>query len=182
MFGKALFPGKPAEQAFSALLMNRLPTVIAAVILAAVICSVISACTNAYIAAATNAIYDIYQGFFCPQADSQLCRRLMLWGDIVVCIVGILLALEMDDIIQVMSMGYSLVAAGCLAPFMGGILWKRGSSRGALAAAAVGMSTCLISSFGLMELPYTSLSCVLLSGLTYVMGSLACPDQKGKNI
>ena len=182
MFGNALFPGKPAEQAFSALLMNRLPTVIAAVILAAVICSVISACTNAYIAAATNAIYDIYQGFFCPQADSQLCRRLMLWGDIVVCIVGILLALEMDDIIQVMSMGYSLVAAGCLAPFMGGILWKRGSSRGALAAAVVGMSTCLISSFGLMELPYTSLSCVLLSGLTYVMGSLACPDQKGKNI
>lgn len=99
--------------------MNRLPTVIAAVILAAVICSVISACTNAYIAAATNAIYDIYQGFFCPQADSQLCRRLMLWGDIVVCIVGILLALEMDDIIR-LCLGIQLGSSWLFGPIYGG--------------------------------------------------------------
>lgn len=176
MFGRTLFPELPAAEVFTQLLLTRLPTVVAAVILAAVVCSVISSCTGAYIAAAANAVHDIYQGMLRPRTDSQACRRWMLRVDLAVCGAGILLALGMNDIIQVLSMGYSLAAVGCLVPFLGGILWRRGSSAGALTAALTGMGAGLADAAGLLSLPYASLTCVLLSGLAYWLVSLVRPD------
>lgn len=109
MYGRALFPGIPAENVFSSLLLTRLPTAVAAVILAAVICAVVSSCNSAYIAVAANFVHDIYLGMVNPGADSRTCRRLMLLADMAVCCIGILLALKMNDIIRVLSMGYSLM-------------------------------------------------------------------------
>lgn len=176
MFGRSLFPQLSADQAFTALLLNRLPTIVAAVILAAVICAVIASCNSAYIAVATNSIHDIYQGMIDPEADSRTCRHLMLAVDLVVCGLGILLALKMNDIIRVLSMGYSLMAAGCLVPFLGGALWKRGSSAGALASAAAGMAACLADSLGLIHLPYASITCVLIALAAYMSVSLLAPE------
>ncbi len=172
MFGRVLFPDLPAEEVFTALLLTRLPTVVAAVILAAVVCAVVASCNSAYIAVATNAVHDIYQGILNPQADSRTCKRLMILVDVAVCGVGILLALRMNDIIKVLSMGYSLISAGCLVPFLGGVLWKGGTSRGALTGSFVGMGACLADALGLFPLPYAGLSCILLSAAAYVVGSV----------
>lgn len=179
MFGQALFPDLSAEQVFTALLLNKLPVPVAAVILAAIICAVVASCNGGYIVVATNAVHDIYQGMINPQADSGTCRRLMLAVDGAACVTAVVLALWMNDIIQVLSMGYSLIAAGCLVPFLGGVLWKGGTSRGALAAALVGMGSCLADSFGAVQLPYASLSCILLSAAAYVIVSAAAPEKTG---
>lgn len=177
MFGRALFPSLPAERVFTSLLLTRLPTVVAAVILAAVVCAVVASCNTAYIAVATNAVHDLYQGMINPQADSRTCKRLMLLVDLLVCAVGILLALKMNDIIQVLSMGYSLIAAGCLVPFLGGVFWKGGTSRGALVSSFVGMGFCLADSLSLIHLPYASLSSILLSAIAYVCASILLKEQ-----
>lgn len=179
MFGRVLFPSLPAERVFTALLLTRLPAAVAAVILAAVICAVIASCNSAYIAVAANAVHDIYQGMINPQADSKTCRRLMLLTDMAVCVIGILLALKMNDIIKVLSMGYSLMAAGCLVPFLGGVVWKRGSTHGALCSAFAGMAASLAGSLGLIHLPFSSLSCVLFSAAVYVAASLLFPESGG---
>lgn len=177
MFGRVLFPELPAESVFTTLLLTRLPTAVAAVILAAVVCAVVSSCNGAYIAVAANSVHDIYQGMINPQADSKTCRRLMLLADVAVCIIGILLALKMNDIIQVLSMGYSLMAAGCLVPFLGGVLWKGGTSKGALFAAFAGMAATLADAAGLIRLPCASITCVLLSAVVYVAASLLTPEE-----
>ena len=176
MFGRSLFPELPADQVFSSLLLTRLPTVVAAVILAAVICAVICACNIAYLSTASIAVYSIYQGMLHPNADSATCRRMMLWSNLAVCGAGILIALVMDDIIQILSAGYSLTAAGCLVPFLGGLIWKRGSTRGAVSASLVGMAACLANFFGLISLPYASLTCIALAIVTFVAVSLLTPD------
>lgn len=178
MFGRTLFPDLPAESVFTTLLITRLPAVVAAVILAAVICAVIASCNGAYIAVATNSIHDIYQGMINPDADSNTCRRLMFFTDVAVCIIGILLALKMNDIIQVLSMGYSLMAAGCLVPFLGGVFWKGGTSRGALAGALAGMAASMADSLSLIRLPYASITCILLSAAVYAAVSFAVPEKK----
>ena len=172
MFGRVLFPDLPAESVFTALLLNKLPTAVAAVILAAVVFAVMASCNSAYIAVATNAVHDLYLGMINPRADSRDCKRLMLVIDAAVCVIGVLLALWMNDIIQVLSMGYSLIAAGCLAPFLGGVLWRGGSSRGALIGAFAGMGACLADFLGMIQLPYASLSCILISAAAYVAGSI----------
>ena len=69
-------------------------------------------------------------------------------------------------------MGYSLISAGCLVPFLGGVLWKGGTSRGALTGAFVGMGACLADALDLFPLPYAGLSCILLSAAAYVVGSV----------
>lgn len=176
MFGRTMFPELPAENVFTALLLTRLPTFVAAVILAAVICAVVSSCNSAYIAVATNFVHDIYQGIFHPQADSKTCRRMMILADMAVCFVGILLALKMNDIIRVLSMGYSLMASGCLVPFLGGLIWKGGTSRGALISAYAGMAASLADSLGLIHLPWASITCILFSAIVYVIASLLTPE------
>lgn len=178
MFGRMLFPDVPTERVFVTLLLNRLPTVVAALILSAVICAVVSSCNSAYIAVATNLVHDIYQGMINPKADSKTCLRLMLLADTAVCITGILLALKMNDIIQILSMGYGLMAAGCLVPFLGGVLWKGGTSRGALYSAFAGMGASLAGSLGLIRIPYESISCILLAAVVYVIVSLLTPESR----
>lgn len=172
LFGRTLFPVLPASEVFTSLLLYRLPTPVAAVILAAVVCAVITSCNGAYIAVATSFVHDLYQGIIARQGDNRTYRFLMLAVDGIVCLVGIFLALWMDDIIQLLSMGYSLLAAGCLVPFLGGIVWKGGTGTGALAGAGVGMAASLASSLGLIQLPYASITSVLLSLVAYVVCSL----------
>ena len=179
MYGRALFPGIPAENVFSSLLLTRLPTAVAAVILAAVICAVVSSCNSAYIAVAANFVHDIYLGMVNPGADSRTCRRLMLLADMAVCCIGILLALKMNDIIRVLSMGYSLMASGCLVPFLGGVIWKKGTSRGALYSAFAGMAVSLAASLELIRLPYASISSILISAAVYAAVSLIAPEKNG---
>lgn len=173
MFGRMLFPDAAPAEVFMQLLLNRLPPAVAAVILAAIICAVLGACNNAYIAVAANAVHNIYLGMIDPDADARSCRRVMLAADTAVCAIGILLALRMNDIIQLLALGYSLLTSGCLAPFLGGLLWKRGTALGALSAAFVGMAASAASSLGLISLPYPSISSVLLSALAYVLVSFA---------
>ena len=172
MFGRYLFPEVASEQVFSILLLSRLPVVIAAIIFAAVICSVVISCTSAYIVVGTNAIYDIYQGIINPQAEQSICKKLMFWVDSVVCVLSIFFALKINDIIQVLSVGYSLIAAGCLVPFLGGVFWKGGNTPGALASAAAGMGVCLLDALGGIHLPYASFSCILVSLVTYLAVSI----------
>ncbi len=172
MFGRALFPQAAPAEVFMALLLSRLPTAVAAVILAAIICAVLGACNSAYIVVAANVVHDIYQGMIDPDASSQSCRRVLALVNALVCVIGIFLALRMNDIIQLLALGYSLLTAGCLVPFAGGLLWKRGTAAGALAGSFVGMAASAGSSLGLFWLPYPSISAILLSALAYVLVSL----------
>lgn len=172
MFGRSFYPELPASQVFTNLLLNRLPTVVGAVILAAVLCAVLVSCNSAYIMVATILVHDIYQGIFAPEADSKTCKRMMLTADIIICAMGVWLALRMNDIIGLLSIGYSLVAAGCLVPFFGGALWKRGTARGAMLASCVGMLASLADSLNLIDLPYACITSILLSAAAYILGSL----------
>ena len=178
MFGRALFPELGTAEVFMELLLTHLPTAVAAVILAAIVCSVVCACNSSYISVATNFVHDIYQGMIDPSADEKTCKRLMMAANLVICTVGVLLALRMNDIIQLLAMGYSLLTAGCLVPFMGGRLWKKGTAKGALSAAFVGMGACLTSNLGLIYLPYSSVTSVLLSLAAFIVGSLLTQPKK----
>ena len=102
----------------------------------------------------------------------------MLLADMAVCCIGILLALKMNDIIRVL-MGYSLMASGCLVPFLGGVIWKKGTSRGALYSAFAGMAVSLAASLELIRLPYASISSILISAAVYAAVSLLAPEKNG---
>ena len=172
MYGRALFPKTASENVFTALVLERLPIFVAALILSAIICAVVISCNTGYLMVGTIAAHDIYKGMIRPEADDRVCRAVMFCTDAAVFIIGVFLALRLNDIIQILSVGYGLVSSGCLVPFLGGLLWKRGSAKGALLSAAVGMLATLADAFAVIRLPYACLTSILLSAVAYIIGSL----------
>ncbi len=172
MFGHGLMPELTEKEVFTTLLLTKLPTPFAALILSATVFAVFVACNGIYVTIPANFVHSIYKRIIRPDADNRICKRLMLGLGMIICAIGVFLALRMNDIIQILSMGYSLMTAGCMVPFLGGVLWKGGTARGALAAACAGGISCLLDAFGVVRLPYACISSVLISAAFYVGVSL----------
>lgn len=180
MFGRVLFPDLPAASVFMQLLLVRTPLLVGAIVLAAIVCAILGSCNTAYLAIGVSTVHIIYKGLFNPDADTKTCKRLMLGANLVTCVVAVLLALRMNDIIQVMNLGFSMLVAGCLVPFLGGRVWKRANRPGALAASVVGMGAVLVNTLDIIHLPYVALTSLLLSTVAFVVGSLLISEKKAE--
>lgn len=85
----------------------------------------------------------------------------------------ILIAIALNDVVQALTVAYNLLVAGLLVPILGGLLWRRGTAAGALAAVGVGgvAVVVLMGVYGILanEPVYYGL---LLSLAVYVVVSL----------
>ena len=68
-----------------------------------------------------------------------------------------------------------------LVPLLGGIIWKRGTTKGAAASAAVGMITALLSIFGVITVPFSSIFPVLPAIAAYIVVSLCTKHAPTEN-
>jgi SSS family solute:Na+ symporter len=89
--------------------------------------------------------------------------------------VGVIaIAIALNDVVEALTLAYNVLVGGLLVPILGGLLWKRGTGAGALAAITVGGLTVvgLMTALGVLanEPIYYGL---LASLLTYVLVSLA---------
>src|SRR5690606_3033881 len=84
-----------------------------------------------------------------------------------------------NDVVQALTVAYNLLVGGLLVPILGGLLWRRGTAQGALAAVAVGGLTVvvLMATFGILA--NEPILYGLLSSLAvYVVVSLATPPTR----
>ena len=85
-------------------------------------------------------------------------------------------AIALNNVVEALTVAYNLLVGGLLVPILGGLLWKRGTAQGALAAVAVGGLAVigLMASYGILanEPIYYGL---LSSLAVYVIVSLATP-------
>ena len=88
----------------------------------------------------------------------------------------IVTAIALNNVVEALTVAYNLLVGGLLVPILGGLLWKRGTAQGALAAVAVGGLAVvgLMAGYGILanEPVYYGL---LLSLAAYVTVSLATP-------
>ncbi|WP_055568395.1 sodium:solute symporter [Streptomyces atriruber] len=142
---KVMYPKLPsADAAFATMVKDELPMGVRGLVLAAALAAVMSTSSGALIACATVANNDIWsrlRGVVKADAageqphDEVKGNRLfiLLMGIGVVCI-----AIALNDVVQALTVAYNLLVAGLLVPILGGLLWKRGTAEGALAAIAAG--------------------------------------------
>ena len=50
----------------------------------------------------------------------------------------IVIAIALNNVVEALTVAYNLLVGGLLVPILGGLLWKRGTAAGALAAVAIG--------------------------------------------
>lgn len=184
---KVMYPKLPsADAAFATIVKDELPVGVRGLVLAAALAAVMSTSSGALIACATVANNDIWtrvRGAVRPGSaaagdggdphDEVRGNRafILVMG---VLVIGVSIAL--NDVVQALTVAYNLLVGGLLVPILGGLLWRRGTAAGALAAVVVGG----LSVIGLMWhygiLADEPIYCGLLASLVvYVSVSLATP-------
>ncbi|MEU0403236.1 sodium:solute symporter [Streptomyces sp. NPDC006197] len=176
---KVLYPKLPsADDAFATIVKDELPMGVRGLVLAAALAAVMSTSSGALIACATVANNDIWSRLRGAVAkkdegdhDEVKGNRLFI---LIMGVAVILIAIALNDVVQALTVAYNLLVGGLLVPILGGLLWRRGTVQGALAAVAVGGLTVigLMWAYGILanEPVYYGL---LASLAAYVIVSLA---------
>ncbi|MFF4310790.1 sodium:solute symporter [Streptomyces sp. 900105755] len=137
---KVLYPklGSP-DDAFATIVKDELPVGVRGLVLAAALAAVMSTSSGALIACATVANNDIWSRLRgrARSADHDEVRGNRVF--ILVMGLGVIgTAIALNDVVEALTVAYNLLVGGLLVPILGGLLWKRGTVQGALAAVTVG--------------------------------------------
>ncbi|MFI8965535.1 sodium:solute symporter [Streptomyces sp. NPDC053493] len=143
---KVLYPKLPsADDAFATIVKDELPMGVRGLVLAAALAAVMSTSSGALIACATVANNDIWsrlRGIAKRNDEADGAERDEVKGNrafiliMGVAVIGIAIAL--NDVVQALTVAYNLLVGGLLVPILGGLLWRRGTVQGALAAVGAG--------------------------------------------
>ncbi|MCF3125112.1 sodium:solute symporter [Streptomyces arenae] len=141
---KVMYPKLPsADAAFATIVKDELPMGVRGLVLAAALAAVMSTSSGALIACATVANNDIWSRLRgVVKADAGDEPHDEVKGNrafILVMGVGVIvIAIALNDVVQALTVAYNLLVGGLLVPILGGLLWRRGTAAGALAAVAAG--------------------------------------------
>lgn len=163
--------GATGSQAFFVVILNELPALACALIVAAVIAAVMSTIDCGLITMSTVLTRDIWQGALKKTPSEAHLKKITLGVNVAFMGVSTALALSASSILGLLNSVYSFLAAACFVPFVGGVLWKRGNTQGAVAASAVGVATVLIGWAG-VTFPIPVVFPIIPSAIAYVAVSL----------
>jgi solute:Na+ symporter, SSS family len=155
----------------------QLPPVLAGLVLAAALAAVMSTSSGALIATATVFSQDIVarlrkrdiEGG--SEHDHIRSNRFYVAGFGILMVV---IACLLQDVVAALTVAYDILVGGLLVPILGGLLWRRGTNVGAIAAMAVGTVATLATMIAMGDIFANEPIYVgLASGLVvFVVGSL----------
>jgi len=164
MVASVLFPQILPEQAFPTVIKEVLPPFLGGVVLAALLCAVMSSADTTLLSASTILTVDIV-GRLKPSLSQDKILSLSRWGVVVLGISSLILALILKGVISALLFAYTIYTCGLILPVIAGFYKDRlrVTSLGALAAIIGGGSAALISR--VFDIKYLDLGGLLISGL-----------------
>jgi len=137
---RARFPDLPdANLALPMVLTFGVPPAAGALGLAAVFSAEISAADAVLFMLATSLSQDLYVRFLDPRAADARVLRVARWTAAASGVLGTALAIVLADVIESLTIFYTLVGVSLFVPIVGGLSVPRTSRAGALASIAAGM-------------------------------------------
>ena len=171
MYGTAAY-GATGTTAFFTVIFGALPNVFAALMVAAVVAAVMSTIDGCLIAFSAIILKDIYKGHINKNATDAQLSKMTLGLNVVLIILGILLAVSSSSIIGLMANTYLFLCASCLVPFLGGWLWKKATTAGAVVSSIVGVIFTVLQFADIYTLPYSAITLFIPSLIVFVVVSL----------
>ncbi|WP_181766106.1 sodium:solute symporter [Streptomyces albidus (ex Kaewkla and Franco 2022)] len=154
MATKALHPKlDSADAAFATIVGESLPIGVKGLVLAAALSAVMSTSSGALIACATVANNDIWKRLRLKSRGADVTEAStseeadhsahdeVRGNRVFILIMGaavVVISIALNDVVEALTVAYNLLVGGLLVPILGGLVWKRGTAAGALAAVAVG--------------------------------------------
>ncbi|RLC60678.1 MAG: sodium:solute symporter family protein, partial [Chloroflexi bacterium] len=164
MGASVLFPQISPEQAFPVVIKEILPPFVGGIVLAALLCAVMSSADTVLLSASTILMVDIV-GWFKPSLNRRNIVSLSRWGIVLLGICSLILALLLKGVISALLFAYTVYTSGVILPVIAGFYKDRlrVTSLGAMAALIGGGTIGLISK--LFGMQYLDLGALLVSGL-----------------
>lgn len=159
---------------FFKLLMEKMPPVMAGLMVACICAAVMSTCDGGLIAGSANIVNDIYLKVINPdgEADQKKLSIITTVSTLVMGILALLISLQFTNLIPLLSLAYSLINAGALIMIVGGVFWKKATKEGAIASFIVGVGLTLLNSFKIIVIPYASVLPLLPALAVFIIVSL----------
>jgi SSS family solute:Na+ symporter len=164
MGASVLFPQISPEQAFPFVIKEILHPLMGGIVLAALLCAVMSSADTVLLSASTILMVDIV-GWFRPSLSQREIVSLSRWGIVLLGICSLILALILKGVISALLFAYTVYTSGVILPVIAGFYRDRlrVTSLGAMAALIGGGSIGLISK--LLDIKYLDLGAIFVSGL-----------------
>ena len=177
MGAAALFPNISPEQAFPVVIKEIFSPVLGGLVLAALLCAVMSSADTTLLSASTILTIDIIERFRPSPSQREILPR-SRWAIILLGICSLIVALALKGVISALLFAYTIYTSGVILPVIAGFFKDRlkVTPSGALAALIGGGSAGLISQ--LLEIKYLDLGALLLSGL--LLFSVSFVDNRRK--
>jgi SSS family solute:Na+ symporter len=162
MGAAALFPEIASEQAFPTVIKEVLPPFVGGIVLAALLCAVMSSADTCLLSASTILTVDVIRKFI-PELGEDKILPVSRWMILVIGLGAMALAWKMGGVISSLLFAYTVYTAGLILPVIAGFYREklRVTSNGALAAMVCGGSAALVSK--LAEVKYLDLGSLLIS-------------------
>ncbi len=170
MGASVLLPQISPEQAFPAVIREVLPPLLGGVVLAALLCAVMSSADTCLLSASTILTLDII-GRFKPSLSQERVLFFSRWGIVVLGLGSLALALRLGGVINALLFAYTIYTAGLILPVIAGFYKNRlkVTPMAALVAIIGGGSAALISK--VCDIKYLDLGSLLISGLLLLLVS-----------
>ncbi|MFC2017190.1 sodium:solute symporter [Chloroflexota bacterium] len=119
MGASALFPNISSEQALPMVMKEILPPFLGSIVLAALLCAVMSSADTCLLSASTILTVDIIRRFK-PSLSQEKILPLSRWGIVVLGLSSLILALALKEIISVLLFAYTIYTCGLILPIIAG--------------------------------------------------------------
>jgi SSS family solute:Na+ symporter len=182
--GKIIFPNVADKAALPNMVSASLPPLLAGLVLSAILASTMTSSSCLLISIAGSFSRDFYNMVLHPKArldelkHSRLVSRLAIIGTL---FVAVAVAFKAKGILETMIIANYPYMGSMLVPLLGGLLWKRATAKGALAALAAGAAVGVISFVAALPGPFNGivnvdlglLMAYVVSAVVFVSVSLA---------
>jgi len=164
MGAAAMFPDIAPEQAFPTVISELFSPLLSGIVLAALLCAVMSSADTTLLSASTILTIDII-GRFKPTASPENVLPRSKWAIVLLGICALLVALMLKGVISALLFAYTIYTSGVIIPVIFGFFRNRlkVTSAGALAALIGGGSAGLLSK--LLTIKYLDLGALLVSAV-----------------
>ena len=149
-----LFPGvESSNDILTTFVVELFPSGLKGLVLVGILAAVMSTADICILTVSANVTRDIYQRYINPDVSKNAMLKLGIFASVAVGLVASLMAWKMQDIIDVLLLGFTLNGAALFLPTIAAMYWKRTDPNAAFWSIVMSLSTVitwrLAADFGL---------------------------------
>ncbi len=184
--GYATMESIDSEMGLPLLLRTVLPVGLMGLMMSAYFSAIMSTADSCLMASSGNILTDILDKLFNLKNDNKFILRLSQGITLVIGALALLLALSMQNVLELMLYSYAFMVSGLFIPILGALFWKKSSNVAAFWAMLVGGGITLVFTAMETKMPYNldpnifgiSAALILFISLSYLFPSNAMKESR----